>query len=214
MKKRVPLIILLSLLFAIFSCKKETELSPWLLLDPLQVSIEVDSIVYLDRGADIYYHVNVARGQNPYSFQWTYPAENTDGGSFVTKAFHNALFSAKVNDCAGHETTAQWYYDYQEKLVGNYLVSHRSSAYGAYGTHDTTYTDTLEVIHYDSTLILVLGDIFEPDSSWRYGDFYSPGGHHIISVVFKPWVDSIEAYTMDGGLGGGFNNYYKGVKIN
>jgi hypothetical protein len=95
--------------------------------------------------------------------------------------------------------------DFRDKYVGKYQVVEKRDSYGAIGNIHTVRDTVIEVdFGYSDSTLLVLGREVKLDSTGYYSAYH---------YGLRMWDDSIWSMYMNGGLGGGVYENYKGHKL-
>ena len=95
--------------------------------------------------------------------------------------------------------------DFRDKYIGKYQVTESINCYGPCCTC-SFQKDTVIIVNYgltDSTLNVLGRDVYL-DSTGSYYDYH---------YGLRLWNDSISSYFMNGGLGCGKKEIYKGYRI-
>jgi hypothetical protein len=190
----------------VFGCKKEKEEEIGL----LKGQFLIDSLTYNSYGTDMYYRIGGKDGNPPYHYQWLSPSDNKGNGPFHLRIKDTYEFTALINDSRYHVDAIRYFYDYRDKVIGQYnCVIH----YSGYAGEDSSYIDTIAISKSEPDMISLVSISFSLDSVWRfYGSFYQK--HHVVSFSFSPKEDSFYFGIYDGPLGGPNMHYeYRGIKI-
>ncbi|MDX2432741.1 MAG: hypothetical protein QNK35_17520 [Bacteroides sp.] len=115
------------------------------------------------------------------------------------------LYGLVLNSCNKDDNKPD---DFRDKYIGQYQVHEKISSYGfpECGEPYSREKDTIIVVNYgntDSTLDVLGRDVYL-DSAGNYYDYH---------YGLRLWNDSISSYFMNGGLGCGRNEVYKGYRI-
>jgi hypothetical protein len=199
------LLLLFTLIFLI-GCKKDRGQH----FDS-KVEFVVDSLLYKkDYGADMYYKLVVPNSQSIYKYKWISPSENVDTGPFYNLLMDSYVFSVAIFDSENNFDTIKYYYDYRDKLIGNYkcTVKHVYT----YNLEGYISIDTLSVLKSGSSRILIFEDTVKLDSYWSARTANFPGYTTFI-VKFIPGNDSIN-FDIESKYSNTISTSYKGKKIN
>lgn len=106
------------------------------------------------------------------------------------------------NSCEKDENQSN---DFRDKYIGKYQVTEKISCYGSCSSC-LFQRDTVISVNYgltDSTLNVIGRDVF----------LDSTGNYHSYHYGLRLWKDSIYSTFMNGGLGCGKYETYKGIRI-
>jgi len=180
-----------------------------------KVEFVIDSLLYnKDYGADMYYKLVVPNSQSIYKYKWISPSENVGTGPFYNLLMDSYVLSVAIFDSENNFDTIKYYYDYRDKLIGNYKCTVKD----VYIYHIEGYisVDTLSVLKSDRNRILILAlleDTVKLDSYWSAKTVDFPGSLSTFIVKFIPGNDSIN-FDIEWGGHNRISTSYKGRKIN
>ena len=174
------------------------------------------SVLYKkDYGADMYYKLVVPNSQSIYKYKWISPVENVGTGLFNNLLMDSYVFSVVIFDSENNFDTIKYYYDYRDKLIGNYKCTVKNVY--MYNMEGIISVDTLSVLKSDSSRIIILEDTVKLNSYWSATTthFQNLINRTVYIVKFIPGNDSIN-FDIEFRP---FNHHhlstsYKGRKIN
>jgi hypothetical protein len=163
----------------------------------------------------MYYKLIVPNSQSIYRYKWISPVENVGTGLFYTLLMDSYVFSVVIFDSENNFDTIKYYYDYRDKLIGNYKCTVKDVY--MYNMEGIISVDTLSVLKSDSSRIIILEDTVKLDSYWSATTthFQNLIDRTTFIVKFIPGNDSIN-FDIEFRP---FNHHhlsssYKGRKIN
>jgi hypothetical protein len=157
------LFLLFGIIFLI-GCKKNQEQLIRHSFDS-KVKLIVDSLLYKDEGANMYYKLIIPDSLSIYKVMWISPSENIGTGPFYTLLLGSYVFSVAISDSVNNIDTIKYYYDYRDKLVGNYKCKVRDVYITDAGGNN--FVDTLSVLKSDNNKLSILDCTLILNSNWN-----------------------------------------------
>jgi len=204
-------ILIIVILIITYSCKKDKDQTSI----PLEAKFKIDSLVYKNYRADIYYKIDLKGGIGPVKIDWKSPSINYGLGPFHMKLDDFYSFVVQISDSKDN-VTIYYNYDYRDKLVGNYICK----TYEVFTKQNDSIIknsiDTLLIVKNGYIDINLLSMSFKPDST---GSFIWADNNPIMSPhttcigQFYPKFDSLKIVIYKLIYDSTYTVHYFGKKI-